>query len=410
MMLLTSLTYGGKFYGYLSTNTYTFSRQNQDDSTLVHTRLYQSVWLQGRDVLLKNSRLNVSGVFYMDPVNPFHYGDEENSTDADYVFQIYNFNYSTSWFSKKLIIVLGRQFQYSVSDAGRLDGISTDYSYRKIKMKGFAGLYVPASGMTENPSDDYFYGGEISWKKSKAFDLKIGYSDKSHSRADYHSNLVFKDVKVPPSIRQRVGIQSRLTRGQVTFYARTRHQLRPFDLDDATIQTTYHGRDGQKIQNVVLEYDLRKPRIPDNSIFSVFDTYSSQEISFRGRLSLVKQFSGWFNVRKVLFNNDQSSIILFGTGTPLYQLEVIFQGGYGGSSNRVVAGIRKSIKKLNIAGRVSLGNYRLIEGQWNDLSTVTLSGSYPVWNKLEINSELHVLKNKYYTNDTRLQLGIRYRL
>lgn len=346
----------------------------------------------------------------MDPVNPFHYGDVENSTDGDYVFQIYNFNYSTSWFSDRMKVNIGRQFQYSVSDAGRLDGISTDYTFRQLKFKGFAGLYVPASGMTENPSDDHFYGGEISWKKSKSFDLKLGYSDKSHSREIYHSNAVFKDVEVPPSIRQRVGIQSSLKRGHLTFYARTRHRIREFELDDATFQTTYHGNRDQRLQNVVFEYNLRKPQIPDNSIFSVFDSYASQEFSLRGRLSLVKKISGWFNFRQVLFNNDQSSIILLGVGMSVVRAEFVRQDGYGGSSNRMVVGARKKMGKLNLSSRLSLGNYRLIEGKWNDLSTVTFSASYPMWKKFEINSEIHVLKNKYYSNDTRLQMGIRYRL
>ncbi len=398
-MLLPSLAFGSKFQGYFSTNTYTFSRQNQEDSTLIHTRLYQSVWLQGRDLLIKKSRLNVSGVFYTDPVNSF---------DNEPVFQIYNFNYSTSWFSQKMKINLGRQFQYTVSDAGRMDGVSTNYTFRQFQIKGFIGSYVPASGITDNPVDDHFYGGEISWKKSKLFDVRIGYSDKSHSRPVYRSGN--RKIEVPPLIKRRIGLQSRLHKGNITFYARSRHQIRDFKLDDLTLQTIYRGKKNQRLQNLVFEYNLREPRVPENSIFSVFDTYSSHEVSFRGRLSIIKQLSGWFHIRQVLFNNDQATIISLGMGAKKVKLDFIHQDGYGGSSNRVVVGGRHSFGKLIISSRLSLGNYRLIEGQWNDLSTVTLSSSYPVWKKIEINSEIHVLKNKYYSNDTRLQLGMRYRL
>ncbi len=399
LFLLTNLAFGSKFQGYFSTNTYTFSRQNQEDSTLIHTRLYQSVWLQGRDLLKKNSRFNVSGVFYTDPVNSF---------DNESVFQIYNFNYSTSWFKQKLKVNIGRQFQYSVSDAGRLDGLSTNYSYRQFQFKGFVGSYVPATGMTDDPIENHFYGGEILWKKSKTFDLRFGYSDKAHSRPVYTSGN--KDIEVPPSIKQRIGFQSRLNRGNITYYIRSRHQVRSFGLEDLTLQTSYLGKRNQRLQNLVFEYNLREPRIPDNSIFSVFDTFSSQEVSFRGRLSLMKQISGWFHIRQVLFNDDQSSMISFGAGFQAYQLELAHQDGYGGSSNRAVIGARRSIGKLNLSGRISLGKYRLIEGDWSDLSTFTISSSYPLWNKFEINSEIHVLKNRYYTNGTRFQLGMKYRL
>ena len=399
LLFLTNLVFGSKFQGYFSTNTYTFSRQNQGDSTLIHTRFYQSVWLQGRDLLIKNSRLNVSGVFYTDPVNPF-----QNES----VYQIYNFNYSTSWFSQKMKVVMGRQFQYSVSDAGRMDGISTNYTFQQFQLTGFIGSYVPATGMTDNPVENHFYGGEILWKKSKTFDVRLGYSDKSHARPVYRSGR--RDIEVPPSIKQRIGLQSRLNRGNLTFYVRTRHQVRNFKLNDLILQTVYKGKRNQRLQNLVLEYNLREPRVPENSIFSVFDTYSSQEVSFKGRLLLSQQLTGWFHIRQVFFNNDQSSFISLGMGVKKYKLDIIHQNGYGGSSNRLVIGTYQSIGQLVLSSRISLGSYRLIEGDWSDLSTLTISSSYPIWKKFEISSEIQVLKNKYYTNDTRFQLGMKYRL
>jgi hypothetical protein len=97
-------------------------------------------------------------------------------------------------------------------------------------------------------------------------------------------------------------------------------------------------------------------------------------------------------------------------GVKKYKLDIIHQNGYGGSSNRLVIGTYQSIGKLVLSSRISLGSYRLIEGDWSDLSTLTISSSYPIWKKFEISSEIQVLKNKYYTNDTRFQLGMKYRL
>lgn len=232
VVLFPTFLLGGRLNGYFSSHTDTFSRHTREDSSLMHMRLYQSDWLQGSDLLLKNSRLNLSCVFYSDPVNSF---------DNEPIFQIYSFNYSTAWFSKKLIINLGRQFQYSVSDADRMDGITTNYKYLEYTVKGFIGSYVPASEITDNPIGNHFLGGEISWHRNKTMDIRIGYSDKAHSKPVYSSAKLNRDIEVPASIKRRIGLQGRLHRKNLTFFTRSRHQIKNFELTDFTFQTEYKG-------------------------------------------------------------------------------------------------------------------------------------------------------------------------
>ncbi|MFQ6614610.1 MAG: hypothetical protein ACE5D1_07180, partial [Fidelibacterota bacterium] len=68
IFLLSGVAFPRKFQAYLNTSAYTFARQNPADSSLTHTRLYESFLVRGNDILLSGSRLSLSGVFYLDPV------------------------------------------------------------------------------------------------------------------------------------------------------------------------------------------------------------------------------------------------------------------------------------------------------------------------------------------------------
>lgn len=392
---------GGNINGYLSTSAYTFTRRNMENSSVLHIRMYQSIWLQGSNLLIKKSRLNLSGIFYLDPLNSF---------DNEPIFQIYSFNYSTDWFSKKLKIKIGRQFQYIVSDAGRFDGFSTNYNHKEFTFKSFIGSYIPATGITDHPLKNKFWGGEIRWHKYKTLDIRMGFSDKTYGRPVYRSIKLNKDIKVPASFKRRVGLQIRLQSRNLSFFVRSRYRTVNFNLTDFTVQTEFKGLGNTLLKNLIFSYYLREPRIPDNSIFSVFNTYSSQEISLSGRLSLFKKLTGQFFIRNVFFNKNQAKVFSFGIGSKYYRFNFIHQNGYGGSSNRLVASAHYSIGKSNFSSRITLGNYRLIEGSWNDLSTLTFRLNHPFWKRLAINTEIHLLQNKYYAKDARFLVGLRYRI
>jgi len=400
ILLLLNLSFAGATVnGVFSSSAYTFSRQDLNDSTLTHVRLYQTFLLRGSDLFLKNSRLNFSGVFYTDPVNTF---------SNEPVIQLHSFNYTTFWFKRRLEVVLGRQFHYSVSDAGRLDGLSTGYRWKRVNLTGFVGAYVPASGLTDKPMDNLFMGIEAGWKPSNSLALKAGVSDKRHTRPVYRSARMGKNIEVPASIKKRFGFQARWQHQDVAVYLRSRHQLKPFQLADFLIQGTYQGSKIRPFRNLVLEYNLREPRIPENSIFSVFESHASQEFRLSGQVGLPKRMTGRFQLRQVLFQGDQATIISAGAGTSNLQLSLIHQEGYGGASNRLVMSHFITLRNLNLASKVTVGNYRLLEGSWDDLATVTLRGSYPVWKKITLNTEIDILRNKYYSRDIRFLLGLKY--
>jgi len=398
-VLLTGVQ-GANVQGYFSTSTYTFSRRSLDDSTQLHFRLYQSALVRADDLLLQKSRLSFSGIFYTDPVNRF-----ENEP----VFQVYQLNYLTEWFDARLSVTVGRQFVYSAGGSGRLDGLLLEHRLKTLRIKGFVGGYVPASGLPSEPLKNRFLGLELRWRPSQALDLRLGYLDKAHSRTEYRSEYV-GNVTVPATIQRRLGVQGRWQGKNWSLFLRNRYKVISLQMADLTVQLARQVRRTSPLQNLVVEYNFREPQVPDNSIFSVFNASPYQEVRVQSQVRIKGQMGIFGEVRQVLLRNDQATDLTLGLRRGTYSLALRKQAGYGGDGSQLLIRGYQQVGKIGLEGRLSVGNYRLLEGTWNDLSTATLQGTLPLGKHFVLTTELQVLRNKYYARDTRVFAGLKYSL
>lgn len=386
--------------GYFTTSTYTFSRRSLEDSTQLHFRLYQSALVRATDLLLPQSRLSFSGIFYTDPVNRFA---------NEPAFQVYQLSYETRWFQSRLLASVGRQFVYSAGGSGRMDGLLVEHKLKTLRLKGFVGGYVPASGITSEPFKNWLLGLELRWRPSQTLDVRLGYFDKAHGRTVYRSTYV-RNTEVPATIQRRLGLQGRWQGSRWSVFLRNRYRVVPLQMADVTIQFARQMRRTSRLQNLVLEYNFREPRVPDNSIFSVFSASPHQEIRCQGQLRLLGQLLTFGEVRQVILRDDQATDLTLGLRHGAFSLALRDQTGYGGAGRQLVVRGYQQVGKIGLEGRLSLGNYRLLEGTWNDLATASLRGSYPLGKRFVLTTELQVLRNKYYARDTRLFTGLKYSL
>jgi hypothetical protein len=398
--LLGAWVQGASVQGYFSTSTYTFSRRSLEDSTQLHFRLYQSALVRANDLLFKKSRLSFSGIFYTDPVNSF---------DNEPVFQVYQFSYLTQWFQSRLMVTVGRQFVYSTGGSGRMDGLLLQHNLKTLRLKGFVGGYVPASGITSEPFKNRFLGLELRWRPSQTLDLRLGYLDKAHGRTEYRSEYV-RNTAVPATIQRRLGFQGRWQGRSWSLFLRNRYKVVPFQTADLTVQLARQVRRSSRLQNVVVEYTFREPQVPDNSIFSVFNASPHQELRVQTQVRLTGQLITFGEVRQVLLRDDQATDLTLGLRRGAYSVALRNQAGYGGNGSQLTLRGYQQVGKIGLEGHLSLGNYRLLEGTWNDLATATLQGSLPLGKRFVLTTELQVLRNKYYARDTRLFAGLKYSL
>ncbi|NQU34879.1 MAG: hypothetical protein HQ521_16755 [Bacteroidetes bacterium] len=399
-IILPVFVFASRIHGIFSSSAYSFVRADQENNESLHIRTYQSILLTGHDIGLNNSQLSITGIVYYDPASDFSNGNH-------YLTQIYTFNYQKRLLSNRLRLRVGRHTIYTSSVYGRMDGLSTDYIYKSFNLKVFAGGYIPSTGITGDMIDSHLIGSELRWIKDQTMQLSVGLSNKAHGREIYKSKYTYQDIEVPATIQRRLGIRGYYNRDRISLSLLARINPSGFDLKDFNTHIDYsHGR----IDHLSFEFKFFEPRIPDNSIFSVFDTYSTKEYRLSTDYKISQNYTGSFQYRIVQFNDDISQVLNVGVRTKLVYVHYTYQNGYGGASNRISGQINYQINRNLFFGRATIGNYKLIEGQWDDIATYVLGSRIPVHKKIFVQTELQILRNKYYNKDIRLLLNLSYRI
>ncbi len=371
-----------------------------ENNSVRHFRTYQSLLLTGNNLGLMDSRMIVSGVFYLDPASDF-------GNNKSYRLQLYNFNYRKRLLNNSLNLVLGRQSVITASVFGRMDGLSASYSHKKLKSTVFAGGYIPGTGFTGDPLANHLLGAEVRWLQSSDLHLSAAWSQKAHAREVYKSIKTYRTIEVPATIQNRLGLRFFIRRQGLSLYAQARvYPASGFQLKDFNTHVDYqHGR----IDHLSFEIRYFEPRVPDNSIFSVFDAYNTTVYRLSSDYKLTPELTGFFQVRYVQFNDDHSQTFNIGLRGGQYFLQVHHQEGYGGISTHVTARASMRVKDIVLFSRGSLGNYRLIEGDPNDLATLVLGSRIPLHKRMFIKTEVQLLRNEYYRRDTRFLFNLSYR-
>ncbi len=395
---LTGRLFGFGLQGYLSSSLYSFNRENREQTSLQHLRLYESFYLQGSDLGLENSRVTLAGLIYTDPVNAFN---------NDPVLRIYKASYRADLFSGGLTLDLGRQFVYSLATSGRMDGVMLAGSWRKLRFKGFGGAYVPASGWTGDPVSDYLAGAELKWSAKTNLKFGLGISGKNHGRNIYHSSFTYKDVEVPARLETRLAYQLEYNPGVTQFYIRGRQRLTDWVLTELTVVAS---RPLAGFKDFRFEYNFREPRIPENSIFSVFDASNTQDFRLSASRKIHGSLSGGFQIRHIIFDGERSDVLSVNAKLHKVQATYIYQSGYGGATSRVQLAGEKSVGSFNLYGRITLGRYKLLEGTWDDLATFVLGNRIFLRKRFELNTELQGLRNRYYDKDIRFLCTLMVRI
>jgi len=398
LIILASIASPADIQGYLTSSIYSFNREDREQSSVNHLRFYESFYIQGKNIGLKSSRLSLSGIIYTDPLNSFH---------NDPVFRMYTAAYRFPLISPALQVGMGRQFVTSIATSGRLDGAAVYWSGSHLNIQGFGGAYVPATGWTGDPASDYLAGADVRWKTDHKLNLGVSISTKNHSREVYRSTITNKDIEVPSTIANRLAYQMEYFPGNYQIYIGARHKLSDLSLNELTLvgSTEFAG-----IRDLRFEYNFREPRIPENSIFSVFDASSTQEFRISGLREINHSISGNFNLRHVSFDHSHADILSFGLLLSNLQAVYVFQTGYGGSTNRLQLTGQKKIGLFDMYGRVVIGRYKLLEGTWNDLATCTAGTRMTFWKRFDLKSEIQFLRNQYYDKDVRFLCTLMMRI
>ena len=295
-----------------------------------------------------------------------------------------------------------------ITTARRIDGIQTTWKRSTLSLKIFAGGYLPGLGTTYTPIADHLLGADLLWKLRPGLSLGFGVSELGRDRTSYEVfGLRSGNISVTSSAQQRLGYQLAWYTKGFSAYFRARNDLYSLKLQDLRARVSFKGN---RIKLFALEYSHREPQVLENSIFSVFGGYASQQYNSQLSLSINSDLTAYFRLRHIQFESNQSDMLSLAIGYKAIRLDLRHQQGYGGDYNHVIVSTNRTLGTGRVYGKLNLGNFKLLEGNSQDLATALLGVHIPVWGQFQINLEGQVLRNTYYKYDSRLYLGLRYRL
>lgn len=397
LFVLTSAVMGAGLDGVVSSAAYLFSRRSPSGDELLHLRMHESFRLTYRPAGLENLRIEASGVTYLDPLNP--------ATQGDPAFFLYGASVQYRRLLSLLDVTAGRFFVYDPSNAARIDGLKIAGSLpRGMTYTLYGGGFVQGAGEMSNPVHDHLVGLHISvplWSRT-VVDLAV--SQKALERETYRRDIT--PIEVPDLAERRLGIQVNTTFRSWTLFLRVVEDLQHIETQDANL--ALNGSWGP-FHRVTVEYLFRRPRIPYNSIFSVFDARTNQEIALSGDMELTRRWQLFSRIRTVLLSDTSTVSVTVGGRTKAVSTSYRFQGGYGGTLHMVTLdGRYRPLPRWLILGTLEGGRYDRLEGSWENLITATGGFSYRPMKRLAVRMDVHLLQNRTYAADSRLFVTVNY--
>ncbi len=340
-------------------------------------------------------------------------GDEIDSGEP--VFRLYN-SY-LQWHDKKNLlqrIRLGRQRLYSGVAYGTIDGVDLTLRLgRRFKVGGFAGLLaLPGNDVDIADWDDrHALGLRVSARDLLGTRVLVSFMQRNRRPLSYTSPGRFTQrILSYQSLEQRligVDLQRQFSR-RVGFYGRFDYDLEQERLRRGQVELKYSANTRLE---VALEFFHRAPLLAANSIFTVFELNTTQDVAVRANY----RFTGnWFvngNVGFSQYDGDETVRFGAGLGSKYGSFGYNFRRGYGGQNSGAYAALSYPLtQKLGVVANTGLSRYRLFDEDAD--SNTSLTGSVGINYRFKQHCSFNVLgqgiRNRFLDNDFRVLVKANY--
>jgi len=159
-------------------------------------------------------------------------------------------------------------------------------------------------------------------------------------------------------------------------------------------------------------YTFRSPRLPWNSIFSVFNVEDNQELEAGVHYRHSRGMRFYVNSALVLYNDASSIRFSAGSSTRFGSLNYVHRSGYAGLLNGVNAALYYPMRRGELLPSLMLSwaAYKLDSdaAEMNNLLSAALGLRYSPRRLFSIDSQLQLLSNTYYKIDSRFLFRLQY--
>ena len=393
----------------LTTSLYVLERADSTDQESTHARGYQAFQLS----LAKNN-ISIHTYGQVD-------GDFNTQLAGDAKLRMYNlyleWQNRASWGG----IRVGRQPIFAGVAVGTVDGAQVKLRLaRWLRIKGFGGGLLPADqefGFIDDVDVNYMVGGQAVILPASEARVSLSFLNKRQSREGFNT---LRADSIGSVFTQFVNPSDRAL------------QLASIDASWAIHpKTSLRGRGdydfyGQRVTRgevslrsdlspkfaVIGGYTYRFPRLPWNSIFSVFNVEENHEVEaeiyYRHTPSLRFYGSG----AGIFYSDDESYRATAGAETNFGSVSYVHRGGFAGALDGINASAYYPLRRGRVTpmAQLSWASYKpdsdleSRESLFTGIAGVTVR---PV-KKFTVDGQVQVLSNRFYSSDLRFLVRLQY--
>ncbi len=397
------------FSGRLTSAFYVYERSDSTNRNFNQARGYQTFQI---DWAKKNFLVRTYGQLDRDFSTPL---------SGDGKARVFNFYVEWKNLFQHADVQLGRQPVFAGAGVGTIDGAQIKIRPSKQwRMKLYGGGLLPReqrAKIIDELDKNYMAGGQVVWTPNADFNLGVSFYDKKQLRPGYDAlradsiGNVFTQYIEPNDRAFRVGAfdASWYVSRKTSLYARSDYDFHAEQITRAELAAR-----SEISTRLVLtgNYVFRSPRLPQNSLFSLFDVEDNHEVEagFYYQHQPALRFYG--NAAGIFYTDDESFRFTVGTDLKYGGVSFVQRSGYAGDLRGVNASFyyptRTGIVLPSL--QLSWASYKLDAAQAERESLYSGAAGVLVrpWKKLTFDSQLQLLNNRYYSHDVRFLFRMQY--
>jgi len=399
--------------GRLVTSLYTWERHDTIGTSTKYMRTYQIVHL---DVGKSNITLHT----YLQGTT-----DLSNPLGNDPRIRVYNMYLDVKNIANVVDVKLGRQPVFARIGVSAIDGLT-------IKAYPFGGdhnLYLYGGGLVppdesgkliSNLKDNYLLGAQFVTIAIPNTRIGLQYLNR-HIKPEAFT-VIRRDTLAPPNDVKTITIDNASPANQYasidvsydyrsifSVYGRFDFDINAVGVSRGEISGRYNVTGDL---GVTAEYIHREPRIPYNSIFSVFEHSGTNEFDIGLDYAFSKLLSVYGRYGYLSFKDDNSQQITVGLNAGYGSLVYAHNFGYSGDLDGIYAQIMYPLlnRKVIATGGISYSSYKLSASQSERDNALTglLGVTIRPINIVSFDVQGQLVTNKIYKSDYRLFVKVNY--
>jgi hypothetical protein len=422
LFVLPTLLSAQTFSGRLTSSFYTFERSDTTGASSTHARGYQSFQFDLRN---KNFLFRTFG--QMDT-------DFSTRLAGDGKVRMYNFYLQWRDNKKRVEIDVGRQPVFSGVAVGTIDGAQVKIKpARWLRLKGFGGGLMPSDQrlkLVDGLGDNYMAGGQALFFPIADVKVGVSYFNKRQTRASYRTlradsvgNVFTQFIEPESQAYQFASLDAAWTiKNETSLYARS-----DYDLDGEQItRAEFSARTNLSPKfSINAGYTFRSPRLPSNSIFSIFNVENNHEIEGGIYYRRTPRFGIFATVAGIFYETpatvrtasdpeqkDRSLRATVGCDFAYGGLNYVRRSGYAGNLDGLNGSLYYPLNNGQFMPSVQLSwaSFKLDSNAEERETLFTGAAGLLVrpHQLVTIDGQVQLLHNRFYSSDARFLLRVQY--